>query len=298
MEIRQIEYVVSVVDHEGFTRAAAALHVTQPALSEGIARLESELGIGLFHRVGRRVVLSAAGAAFLEPARQLLRDRAVIATSVAAVAGLEAGRLDLVALPTLSVEPLARLVGELRRAHPGIAVRIEQPEDSNEIANRVRSGRSEIGLADLPIDEPGLISEELLTQELLLVVPPSSPLAGRRRVTMADVAAVPLVMTPPGSPMRRRIDSAFADAGATPTVAVETEQRESIVALVLAGAGASILPDPLADAAQASGAVTVALSPRLRRAVGLVWRDGPLSPAAHAFIAISRGEPHGGLPPG
>jgi len=88
MELRQVEYVVGVVEHGGFTRAATALHVTQPALSEGIARLEAELGVALFHRVGRRAVVSAAGEAFLEPARQLLRDRAVLTTSVAAVVGI------------------------------------------------------------------------------------------------------------------------------------------------------------------------------------------------------------------
>ena len=75
MELRQVEYVVGVAEHGGFTRAATALHVTQPALSEGVARLEAELGVELFHRVGRRVVLSAAGEAFLDPARRLLRDR-------------------------------------------------------------------------------------------------------------------------------------------------------------------------------------------------------------------------------
>ena len=91
MELRQIEYVVGAIDHGGFTRAARALHVTQPALSEGIARLEAELGVALFDRVGRRVMISAAGEAFLEPARRLLRDRSVLAASVAAVIGLDAG---------------------------------------------------------------------------------------------------------------------------------------------------------------------------------------------------------------
>jgi LysR family transcriptional regulator, carnitine catabolism transcriptional activator len=288
MELRQVEYVVGVVDHGGFTRAAVVLHVTQPALSEGVARLEAELGVGLFHRVGRRAVLSAAGEAFLEPARQLLRDRAVLTASVAAVVGLASGRLDLVALPTLSVEPLARLVGAFRGAHPGIVVHVEAPEENDAIATRVRDGRSEIGVADLPINEPGLVTEELLTQELVVVVPPTAPLAGRRRLSIKDLAAVPLVLTPPETPMRRRIDAAFAAVGLAPIVAVETEHRDAIAALVLAGAGASILPDPLADAARASGAITIALAPRLRRPVGLVWREGPLSPAAHAFIALSR----------
>jgi LysR family carnitine catabolism transcriptional activator len=288
MELRQIEYVVGVVEHGGFTRAAAALHVTQPALSEGIARLEAELGIVLFHRVGRRPVVSAAGEAFLEPARQLLRDRTVLTTSVAAVVGLAAGRLDLVALPTLAVEPLSPIVGAFRRAHPGVVVHIEQPEEAAAITTRVRSGRSEIGLAELPVDEKGLVSEQLLVQELVVVLPPASPLAERGRLTMVDLAAVPLVMTPPGTPMRRLIDAAFSDAGAAATLAVETQHREAIVALVLAGAGASILPGPLADAARRSGAITIPLSPRLRRAVGLVWRDGPLSPAALAFLGIAR----------
>src|SRR5664279_5314190 len=165
MELRQVEYVVGVVEHGGFTRAAAALHVTQPALSEGIGRLEAELGVALFHRVGRRAVISAAGEAFLEPARQLLRDRSVLITSVAAVVGLEAGRLDLVALPTLAVVPLSPLVGAFRQAHPRVVVHIEQPEEAAAVTTRVRSGRSEIGLAELPIDEPGLVSEQLLVQE-------------------------------------------------------------------------------------------------------------------------------------
>src|SRR2546429_2012822 len=87
MEIRQIEYVVGVVEQGGFTRAAEALHVTQPALSEGIRRLEAELGLELFHRVGRRALLSSAGEAFLEPARQVLRDLGVLRMSVEAVRG-------------------------------------------------------------------------------------------------------------------------------------------------------------------------------------------------------------------
>jgi LysR family transcriptional regulator, carnitine catabolism transcriptional activator len=288
MEIRQVEYVVGVVEQGGFTKAAAALHVTQPALSEGVARLEAELGVQLFHRVGRRAVVSAAGAAFLEPARQLLRDRAVLLTSVAAVVGLETGQLDLVALPTLAVEPLSRLVGELRRRYPGVVVHVDQPEDEAGVATEVRTGRSEVGLAELPVDAPGLVSEQLLVQELVVVVPPASPLAGRRRLTMRDLVDVPLVMTPPGTPMRRLIDDAFAGIGGAPNVAVETGQRDAIVPLVLAGAGAGIVPGALADAAGPSGAVGVRLSPRLRRTVGLIWRAGPVSPAAQAFLQVSR----------
>ena len=284
MEIRQIEYVVGVVEEGGFTRAADALHVTQPALSEGIRRLEAELGLELFHRVGRRAVLSSAGEAFLEPARQVLRDLGVLRTSVAAVGGLTAGTLDLVALPTLAVDPLATLVGAFRHAHPDVVVHVDQPEDAAAVATLVRSGRSEIGLTELPVAEPGLASRLLTEQELIVVLPPDSPLARRRRLTTADLASVPLVTSPPGTSTRGLIDAAFAAIDDAPLIAVETDQREAIVPLVVAGAGASVLPRPQAEAAALFGATTVPLSPRLVRSIGLIWRDGPVSPAASAFI--------------
>ncbi len=183
---------------------------------------------------------------------------------------------------------MSRLVGELRRRHPGVVVHIEQPDDVTGVATQVRTGRAEVGLCELPIDEAGLVTEPLLVHELVVVVAPASPFAGRRRVTVRDLVGVPLVMTPPGTPMRRLIDDAFADVGATPSVAVETEQRDAIVPLVLAGAGASIVPAPLVEAARSSGAAAVSLSPRLRRLVGLVWRAGPMSPAATEFLQVSR----------
>src|SRR2546430_8380510 len=181
MEIRQIEYVVGVVERGGFRGAAEALHVTQPALSEGIRRLEAELGLELFHRVGRRALLPSAGEAFLEPARQVLRDLGVLRTSVEAVGGLTAGTLDVVALPTLAVDPLATLVGSFRHPHPDVVVRVDQPEDAAAVATRVRSGRSELGLTELPVAEPALVSPHLTEQELILVLPTHSPPPLRRR---------------------------------------------------------------------------------------------------------------------
>ena len=260
------------------------VHVTQPALSEGIRRIEAELGLELFHRVGRRALLSSAGEAFLEPARQVLRDLGVLRTSVEAVGGLTAGTLDVVALPTLAVDPLATLVGSFRHAHPDVVVRVDQPEDAPAVATRVRSGRSEIGLTELPVAESGLVSRHLTEQELIVVLPPDSPLARRRRLTTADLASVPLVTSPPGTSTRGLIDAAFAAIDDAPLIAVETDQREAIVPLVVAGAGASVLPRPQAEAAALFGATTVPLSPRLVRSIGLIWRDGPVSPAASAFI--------------
>src|SRR5436309_11349261 len=124
MDLRQVEYVLAVVEQGSFTKAAAAVDVSQPSLSDGIRRLESELGVRLFHRLGRTVVLTDAGRAFVGPARQLLRDRDVLLESVGDVRGLEAGTIDVAALSTLAADPLGRLVGRFREVHPGVAVRI------------------------------------------------------------------------------------------------------------------------------------------------------------------------------
>ena len=280
MELRQVEYVVGVVDAGTFTAAAAELHVSQPSLSQGIARLEAELGTPLFHRVGRGAVLSAAGEAFVGPARRMLREARLARDSVEAVAELDSGTLDLVALPTLAADPVAVTVGRLRRAHPGVVVRIAEPEDARAVADRVSDGRAEIGLTDALSARDDLVVEHLVDQELVLVRPPR---ADDRPVRVAALASIEFVTTPVGTSTRRHLDEALARTGKEPTIAVETDQREAIVPLVLAGAGAALLPRALGDLAAQRGAVVVTVVPGLRRSIALVYRPGALSPAAARF---------------
>jgi DNA-binding transcriptional LysR family regulator len=230
--------------------------------------------------------LSSAGEAFLEPARQLLRDVATVRASVAAVADVAGGHLDLVALPTLAVDPMSTYIGAFRRAHPHVTVRLMEPEDADSVAAMVRSGRCEIGLAELPLTASDLESRPVLDQELRAVCPPGTKLGARPRLALDQLATMPLVTTPPGTSTRRVVDHAFASIGATPQIAVETGQREAILPLVLAGAGVAFLPAPLADVAARRGAVVAQVDPAQRRQIGLVSRPGPLSPAARAFIGL------------
>lgn len=298
MDLRGLGYVVAIVDEGGFGKAATALGLTQPSLSHAVKALENELGAQLFHRLGRSVMLTTAGEALLGPARQALRDAAVARAAVAQVVGLEAGRLDLVCLPTLAVDPVADLVGRFRSQHPGVRVRIDEPEDADAVAELVRTGGSELGFAELPLPVPDLDSVEIGAHEFVAVLPRLRPGAGPaaekgdRRLAIAELAELPLVTTPPGTSSRRQIDEAFAAAGLTPTIAVETDHREAIVALVLAGAGIAILPEPVAAGTDLRGAVVRAITPTIQRRIGLIRRPGPLSPAAQAFTALALpGEP-------
>jgi DNA-binding transcriptional LysR family regulator len=287
MDLRRLRLFLAVVDGGGMTRAAEAEHVSQPSVSQAIRELEAELSTPLFHRVGRRVVLTAAGEALVEPARQVLRDVETGRAAVVAVAGLSAGRLDLVALPTLAVDPLAPLVGAFRVAHPGVDIALADPADALEVVDLVASGECELGITAEPVVESGLVSHPLGDQDLLAVLPPGA--AEARSMAVASLGRFPLVTAPAGTTTRRQLEEAFAEAGVSPRIAVVTAQREAILPLVLAGAGATLFPRPLAEQAASLGAVVVPLRPRLTRPIHLFHRDGPLSPAAAAFRVLASG---------
>ncbi len=287
MEIHQLRYALAVVDEGTFTAAASACFVAQPSLSHAIRTLERELGVELFHRVGRRPTLTAAGEAFVPTAREVMRAIDTLRAEVDAVAGVVAGHLDLVTLPTLAVDPVTPLVGAFRTAHPSVTVRLAHPENVTALVDAVRSGESEVGITELPVDAERLRALPLGRQELVAILPPASEVP--QRLDLHALARHPLVTLPAGTSTRNTLDDAFAAAGADPTIAVETDQREAVVPLVLAGAGAAVVPAPMAEVARVQGAVVARLRPALWRELGLIHREATLSPAARAFIAIARG---------
>lgn len=285
MELQQLRYVVAVADHGTFTAAAVASYVAQPSLSQSIGALERELGVELFVRVGRRVRLTAAGHAFTAAAREALRAVDTVRAEVDAVTGLVAGHLDLVALPTLAVDPVTPLVGAFRTAHPTVTVRLAHPDATTDIVNAILTGTSEIGITEVPVASDRIVSHRLGRQEIVAVLPPDSP--RRRRLRLADLGRLPLVTQPAGTSTRSMLDAALSTAGSSSVLAVETDQREAIVPLVLAGAGVAVLPRPMAAVAAGQGAVVVPLDPPLWRNLGLVHRRGVLSPAGRAFVALA-----------
>ena len=288
MELRQVEYVLAVAEAGGFTAAAAVLNVAQPSLSQSVRVLEAELGVELFHRVGRGVALSDAGAAFVAAARQVRRDVAELRDSVAAVRDVVAGELEIAALPTLAVDPLAPLIGEFRRAHATVAVRLIDPGETGP-AESVRRGAAELGAVELPV-APDLVTVPLRPQHLVAICGPADAARFGTRARLDALAELPLVATPRGTSTRRVLDAALASAGVEARVAVEVDQREAIVPLVLAGAGLAFVPEAQAAGATRQGAKIVRPNPPLRRSIGLVHRRR-LSPAARAFVALSQAQP-------
>jgi LysR family transcriptional regulator, carnitine catabolism transcriptional activator len=286
VDARQLAAFLAIVEHTTMTKAAAEIYVSQPALSQTIRQLEDELGALLFHRIGRGLVLTTAGEALVGPARQVVRDLEVARRAVTDVAGLTGGRLDLVVLPTLAVEPAATLVGAFRRQHPGVAVRLTDADGTADALARVLDGRAELVLSDAE-EADGLVFHPLGTQAYRAVFPPGQGPARRRRIPVEALAGLPMVAAPEGTSTRRLLERAHELAGVELVIAVEAGPREAILPLVLAGAGATLLPAPIADQAERAGADVRDIVPALTRAVTLAHRDAPLSPAAAALVATA-----------
>lgn len=287
MELRQLEYIVAVADHGGFTKAALVMRVAQPSLSHGVRVLETELGVDLFTRLGRTVQLTSAGEHVVDAARRVLHDVTQLTTVSRAVAELTIGRLDLVVLPTLAVDPLAPLIGEFRLRYPGVSVRVGEPEDASSVEHHVMSGRAELGFTDLTTGGKGLVRVDLFRQEVFAVCPPNTDLPADA-LTPAVFAAMPLIATPHGTSTRRLLDRVTARSGLAPNIVVEINHREAILPLVLAGAGVSLLPAPMALDAQTRGAVVRSLRPAVTRRIGIMHRPGVLSPAATAMLRLAK----------
>ena len=281
MQARQISYFLAVVEHGGFGRAAAALKVAQPTLSQSIKSLERDLGADLFHRAADGVVLSAAGRALLGPARQLVRDLAAARDSVGSSNGTRA--LDVIASAPLGTYPGAALVASFRTARADITVHLDRPDTDDDLLNGVRDGDHELGLTYLPVGRLGLVEVELGRHELLLVFPPGTDVEPGP-VPLPRLDGVGLIGTPRGTWQRDLLESELRTAGVRTRLVTDLGQRDTMLELVVCGVGVAFIVDAAAEAAAARGVVIRPIDPPLIRSYGLIHRPRPLSDVARAFV--------------
>lgn len=317
MDLRQLEYLVAVVDHGGFTRAAERLHVAQPGVSAQIRRLEAELGEQLLDRSGRTVRPTAVGAALLPHARAALESAAGARTAVEELRGLVRGRVAIGVVTSCPAIELADLLATFHDDHPGVEVTLAE-DGSDRLVAGLRDGRLDVAVIGAhgppPPDLDGLA---IADEPLVAAVAPGDPLlaaAARRRArasaTGAGAAAagrpggggdgppptVPLaalreralVALPRGTGIRAALEEGCARAGFAPRVAFEASSPALLSALARRGLGVAILAGSMAAAVPELTAIGL-VRPALRSRLELAWRaDGPSSPAARALTAHLR----------
>lgn len=289
MDVRQLTYFLAIVDHDGFGRAAEHLMVAQPSLSQAIKSLEREVGLPLFHRVGRRAVLSEAGRELIGPARLVVRDLEAASMALDALKGVRSGSLDLIAMPSPGVEPLTTMLAHFTARHPQITVNVEAAFTVDDVVASIRSGNTEIGLlgSDRPLRPAGVDVLNLERQPLMLIVNPQADhFAGREVLRREDLNGHRVIVSQRGSLMRWLIDDMLA-TGTELEIAVEVAHRTSILPLVLAGVGHAVMPSSWAALARQSGLRVLGLEPVTDLRVAVASRQTDLTPAARAFLEVA-----------
>ncbi|MFG2844808.1 LysR family transcriptional regulator [Kitasatospora sp. NPDC048296] len=301
MQLQQLRYFLAVADTCHFTRAAEAVRVAQPSLSQQIRALERELGAELFHRTRGNIALTDAGDALLPLARRIVADAESARLAVQETVQLRRGRVRLGAPPSLCTSLVPDVLRVFRDRYPGVALGVREG-GSRDLVRWLAAGELDLALIITPPSgeaAPALAVTELLHEELVLVAA-----AGRSRsaVRVAELKGRPLVMFREGYDLREATLAACRAAGFEPEFAVEGGEMDAVLGFVRAGLGPAVVPGMVA--ARSGLTVTPFAGPGLGRTIAVAHgHEVPLTRAAEALHTTLLAHLHdaarsGELPPG
>ncbi len=277
MELHQLRYLRAVVRSGSVTAAAEAEFVAQPSVSKQIRLLEQEIGIPLFHRVGRRVVPTDAAHALADCADRIFDD---LAATLAAISGPESARggsLRMCATETITDHLLPGALTALRQRFPECRVSVEMLGTDDSI-QRVLADEVDLAIVALPLSDSRLDVHTLLEEPVLLAVPPAHEWASRNAVPLADALAEPsLLLSMRGHGLRALVEEAATTAGLELAGHVELRSQAALLAMVASGGGIAFAPRLTLTGR--TDVVAVPTSPSLSREVGWLRRKGRHLPA-------------------
>lgn len=283
MEVHQLRYAVAVEEEAHFGRAASKCHVSQPSLSVQVRKLEEELGGRLFDREGRRVRVTPLGASFLPHARGVLARIEEARVSARQLLDPKRGLLRLGILPTISPYWLPRVLPKMRRRLPRIEVEVREGV-GEEIHRWFLGGEIDLAVGSLPPCAPDMIATKILEEEFLLAVPRRHPLASRRRVSLTEASKTPWIVLHEMHCLRTQVGEFCGKHRRHFDVAIETSQMESLLGLVAAGLGVSMVPAMAARSLPGIKFLRFA-SPVPTRTIGFVrLKDRFLAPHATCWM--------------
>jgi LysR family hydrogen peroxide-inducible transcriptional activator len=274
MDLRQLRYFLAVARAGSFSRAAEAENISQPALSEQIRKLESSLGAPLFERLARGVRLTPAGERLLVHAQKILREVSDARQSLEALRTRVAGRLAVGAIPTVFPYLLAPRIEEFRRSYPEVELRLVEDVTAR-LLEGLFAGDLDLAIVSLPLRAPDLICAEILREPLLVALPPGHPLSRQKEVDPRTLRGERWLILRDGHCFRDEVLALCRSALRETASLFETDQFASIVALVAAGFGVSVLPAMAAP--QATGCCLLPVR-------GAAWRRIGYARVRRAFV--------------
>jgi LysR family carnitine catabolism transcriptional activator len=286
-ELRHIEAFLAVARLGHFTRAAAALHVSQPALTVQVRQLEAALGVRLFDRNNRRVALTQAGRDLVAPLERISLDVASVVRHARDLSAHRHGVVTVACLPSVAASLLPRAIRRLTEAHQGIVVRVKDAV-AGRVVELVKSGDADFGIGSLIRPDPELAAAPLFTDRLCAFAPDDHPLARSRRVRLRDVGAWPLILTGQDTSVRQIVERTLAEVRLPVQIAQEATYMTTAMGMVLAGLGIAILPESAMTLDPAMPIRALAIrEPVLTRQIAILTRAGrSLSPAAERLTQV------------
>ncbi len=288
MDLGTLRVFLAVADERSFSRAAGKVHRTQPAVSQAVRRLESELGEELFDRSSKSATLTDAGRVLQNYGQRLVRLAEESESAIRELRDLRRGRV-LIGANEAAVHTLLPLMARFRQRVPDIAIDVRRVP-ARQIAVEVQQGSLDFGALTFRPAEEGLLEVVVGSDELVLLVPPSHPLASRRKVSMEAVANEPVVAHNDPSPARERVLRLFDQHHIALNMVIALPSLDAIKRAVELNLGVALLPRRCAITEIASGrlvAVPVEGISR-RRQLTLVCRRAHRSHAANAFLKVAQ----------
>ncbi|CNI24481.1 LysR family transcriptional regulator [Yersinia frederiksenii] len=245
MNVRYVRYFLAVAEHQGFTRAAAALHVSQPALSQQIKLLEESLNTQLFDRSGRNIRLTDSGEVYLQYVRRAFRALDEGKRAIHDVEDLSRGSLRVAATPTFSAYFIGPLVAEFYARFPNINLQVQEMSQEK-IESLLLNNDLDVGIAFDNGDFQDIESQHLLTETLALIVANHHPLAWQKKVTLEDLNNEKLILLSQEFATRVHIDRNFLQAGLHPRVQIEMNEISTVLDVIRRTSLSTMLPATIA----------------------------------------------------
>jgi LysR family hydrogen peroxide-inducible transcriptional activator len=282
--LKQLRYFEAVAQHGHFGRAADTCAISQPALSAQIATLESALGLQLFERSARQVRLTTFGEQFEERAREILRSAEALADMARSAGKTALTRLRIGVIPTIAPYLLPSVIGHITAAHPEIDLLVRETM-THKLIDELGAGKLDCAIVALPVSEPTLTEVALFDEAMVLVRPEKD--ADRPVPDMDTLSQMKLLLLEEGHCFRDQALSFCAMRNSLPREGLDGSSLTTLVQMVGAGIGVTLIPEMAIPVETRSAAVSIAPmgSPYPKRTVGMVWRR--TSALAHQLEEIA-----------
>ena len=245
MNLNHLRYFVTLAKIQHYTKTADMLSITQPSLSHAMASLENELGVALFEKSGRNVLLTKYGKIFLEDVTDVL-NRLDNSVNGLQLAGRGEGQIDIAFLRTLGTDFIPKSIQSFLSANPGKQIHFQLHCDkvlTGDILNGLKEKKYDIGFCSKLEDEPLIEFTPIARQDLVVIVPDGHPLALKKEVRLEETIPYPQIIFKKRSGLRKIIDELFESIGEEPEIAYEIDEDQVAAAFVASGFGIAVVPD-------------------------------------------------------